>query len=269
MKPQIDPNEPHIMTGAATVAPVVSVSGLQVAFGPKVVLDGIHLDINPGTAVALIGANGAGKSTLLRSLIRLVEPSAGSMRVLSQDVRGLNARQLRAFRSRIGVVFQRHNLVPRLSALTNVVHGAQARMRGPRTWLQSLAPAAVRNEALACLEAVGLADLARQRADSLSGGQSQRVAIARMLMQRPELVLADEPDASLDPKAGEEVMGLLYRLAKDKGLSLVVISHRIEHTTAFSDRIVGLVGGRIALETRSADAKAAELRAFFTDPHSR
>jgi phosphonate transport system ATP-binding protein len=266
MKPQIDPTVRDFAMGAAGAAPIVAVSGLAVAFGPKVVLHGIDLTIDPGTAVALIGANGAGKSTLLRSLVRLAEPSAGTMRVLDQDVRGLNARDLRAFRSRIGVVFQRHNLVPRLSALTNVVHGVQARLRGPRTWLQSLAPAEVRAEALACLDAVGLADLARQRADSLSGGQSQRVAIARMLMQRPELVLADEPDASLDPKAGEEVMGLLYRLAKDKGLSLVVISHRIEHTTAFSDRIVGLVGGRMALDARSADAKAAELRAFFTDP---
>jgi phosphonate transport system ATP-binding protein len=160
-------------------------------------------------------------------------------------------------------VFQRHNLVGRLCALTNVVHGAQARRSGPRHWLQSLAPEAVRREALDCLAAVGLADRALQRSDSLSGGQSQRVAIARMLMQRPELVLADEPDASLDPRSGEEVMDLLYRLAKEKGLTLIVISHRLEHTMRYSDRIVGLADGRISLDMPSRTADPRLLRAFF------
>ncbi|MFN3482601.1 ATP-binding cassette domain-containing protein [Rhabdaerophilum calidifontis] len=140
---------------------------------------------------------------------------------------------------------------------------ASRRARGPRTWLQALATRETREEALACLDAVGLADRARQRADSLSGGQSQRVAIARMLMQRPRIVLADEPDASLDPRAGEEVMGLLYDLAKRKGATLVVISHRIEHTIRFSDRIVGLAEGRITLDTASRTTSAGDLLDFF------
>lgn len=241
-------------------------SGLFKAFGDKTVLDRLDLTVAAGSAVALIGANGTGKSTLLRCLIRLVEPTRGSIRLLGEDVTSLGGSGLARFRSRVGVVFQRHNLVPRLSALTNVVHGSQARARGPRTWLQSLARSEVREEAIACLASVGLTDLARQRADSLSGGQSQRVAIARMLMQRPEFVLADEPDASLDPRAGEEVMGLLYRLAKDKGLTLIVISHRLEHTREYSDRIVGLAGGRVALDQPSNEADPAELRAFFSEP---
>lgn len=175
----------------------------------------------------------------------------------------MNAADLKAFRSRVGVVFQRHNLVGRLSALTNVVHGVQSRAHGPRTWLQSLAHEDVRQEALDCLAAVGLEDRAFQRADSLSGGQSQRVAIARMLMQRPELVLADEPDASLDPRSGEEIMSLLYRLTKDKGLTLVVISHRVEHTIHYSDRIIGLENGGISLDVASRDTSPAQLLAFF------
>lgn len=241
----------------------LQVSGLTKSFGARTVLQGVSLDIETGKAVALIGANGAGKSTLLRALIRLVEPDDGSIEALGEQVTKLDARALKAFRSRVGMVFQRHNLVGRLSVLTNVVHGAQARSGGPRTWLQSFAPAAMRAEALACLDAVGLADRALQRADSLSGGQSQRVAIARMLMQRPELILADEPDASLDPRSGEEVMSLLYNLARNKGVTLMVISHRIEHTIRYSDRIVGLADGQITLDLPSVDADASSLIAFF------
>jgi phosphonate transport system ATP-binding protein len=255
--------KPGTMAGAATAAPAIVVSGLSKSFGANRVLDGVDLAVETGTAVALIGANGAGKSTLLRCLIRLAEPSAGRITILGQEVTALQGAALSSLRSSVGVVFQRHNLVPRLSALSNVVHGVQARASGFRTWGQLFARKAVRAEALACLDAVGLADKAGQRADSLSGGQSQRVAIARLLMQRPRLVLADEPDASLDPKSGDEVMGLLYRLSKDKGLPLVVISHRIEHTIRYSDRIVGLANGRIVFDLASKQADPAQLRAFF------
>ncbi len=240
-------------------------SGLVKSFGSSRVLDGIDLSVAGGSAVALIGANGAGKSTLLKCLVRLVEPSAGEIVLLGETVTGLRGQALRRFRSRVGVVWQKHNLVPRISAHSNVVHGVQARERGPRTWLQCLARGEVRDEAYACLEAVGLGPQARQRADSLSGGQSQRVAIARMLMQRPELVLADEPDASLDPQSGEEVMELLYGLTKKKGLTLLVISHRLEHTVRFSDRIVGLADGKITLDKGSRTVDPDELRNFFTD----
>ncbi|MGL5136981.1 MAG: phosphonate ABC transporter ATP-binding protein [Beijerinckiaceae bacterium] len=242
------------------------ISGLTKEFAGRAVLKGIDLSVGQGEALALIGANGAGKSTLLRSIIRLVEPSAGAVVALGEDVTKLDTKALKAFRSRVGVVFQKHNLVGRLSVLTNVVHGSQSREKGPRTWLQAFARPETRQEAMECLAAVGLDDRALQRADRLSGGQSQRVAIARMLMQRPELILADEPDASLDPRSGDEVMNLLYRLSKDRGLGLVVISHRIEHTIRYSDRIVGLADGRITFDIPSRDADPAELRAFFRKP---
>lgn len=173
---------------------------------------------------------------------------------------------LKRFRARVGVVFQKHNLVSRLSALSNVVHGVQSRRSGPRTWAQALAPAEIRDEAMECLAAVGLADKAMQRADSLSGGQSQRVAIARMLMQRPQIVLADEPDASLDPRAGREVMELLFRLTRDKGLTLIFVSHHMAHARRFSDRIVGLGNGGVALDRRALHCNEAELAAFFEEP---
>jgi phosphonate transport system ATP-binding protein len=250
----------------APVKPVLRINGLAKSFSGRSVMSGVDLDVAPGAAVALIGANGAGKSTLLRMLVRLIEPDAGSIELLGEKVTALDASALRRFRRRVGIVFQRHNLVGRLSALSNVIHGVQARQSGPRTWIHSLAHEDVRQEALACLAAVGLADRALQRADSLSGGQSQRVAIARMLMQRPEFILADEPDASLDPRSGEEVMDLLYRLAKEKGLTLIVISHRLEHTIRYSDRIVGLHGGSLTLDLSSSTADPQHLRSFFSQP---
>jgi phosphonate transport system ATP-binding protein len=185
--------------------------------------------------------------------------------MLGRDVIPLAPRALRQVRAEVGIVWQRHNLVPRLSALSNVIHGVQARMSGPRAWAQSLAPAAVRDEAMTCLSRVGLADRALVRVDSLSGGQQQRVAIARMLMQRPRFILADEPDASLDPQTGEEVMSLLLNLVRDDGLSLLVISHRLEHALRFSDRILGLQNGRITLDTATARANATGLRQFFDE----
>jgi phosphonate transport system ATP-binding protein len=231
----------------------LEVRGLVKRFGSgPPILDGIDLCVPHGQSLALLGSNGAGKSTLLRCCLRLIEPEQGEVRILGQDVRGLGRRQLRALRSRVGFVFQRHNLVPRLSALTNVLHGAQSRRGGPRVWFQSLAPHALREEAMRCLELVGLPHMAGQRADRLSGGQSQRVAIARMLMQRPEFVIADEPVASLDPAAGEEVMQLLVRLLRERDLTLIFISHDLRHALEFADRVIGLRGGRIELDGPAA-----------------
>lgn len=249
--------------GSTAVGPVLAVSGLVKSFDDRRILNGLDFAVAPGQSTALIGANGSGKSTLLKCLIRLIEPSEGRIEMLDHDVRALAPRQLRAFRAQVGMVWQRHNLVPRLSALSNVVHGVQSRLSGPRAWFQSLAPSEVRAEAMASLDCVGLADRALARVDSLSGGQQQRVAIARMLMQRPAFILADEPDASLDPQTGEEVMALLLGLVREKGLSLLMISHRLEHTIQFSDRILGLAQGRIALDLPTAQADAAGLRRFF------
>ncbi|HCZ00727.1 MAG: ABC transporter [Rhodobacterales bacterium RIFCSPHIGHO2_02_FULL_62_130] len=251
------------LAGSTLVGPALAVNGLTKAYDGRPILQGVSFSVAVGTATALIGANGSGKSTLLKCLIRLVEPDSGAIAMLGRDVCALAPPDLRAFRSGVGMVWQRHNLVPRLSVLTNVVQGVQARRTGPRGWFQSIAPAAVRAEAMACLDRVGLADRPLARVDSLSGGQQQRVAIARMLMQRPRFILADEPDASLDPQSGEDVMRLLLDLVRQEGLTLVVISHRLEHTLGYSDRILGLSQGRISLDTATRQADAASLRHFF------
>jgi phosphonate transport system ATP-binding protein len=254
----------QIAAGSTLVGPVLAVTGLSRAFDGREILKAVDFALAPGQSTALIGANGSGKSTLLKCLVRLIEPTGGRIEMVGCDVRALGVGDLRRFRAQVGIVWQRHNLVPRLSALSNVVHGVQSRLSGRRAWFQALATAEVRAEAMACLDRVGLSDRALARVDSLSGGQQQRVAIARMLMQRPAFILADEPDASLDPQTGEEVMALLLGLVREKGLSLLMISHRLEHTLEFSDRILGLAQGRIALDLPTARADAAGLRRFFT-----
>ena len=227
------------------------------------VLSDVCLDLRTNESVALIGSNGTGKSTLLRCCVRLIEPDSGAVTLLGQEVSGLRGRALRTLRAQIGFVFQKHNLVPRLSVLSNVVHGAQGRLCAASAWHQMLAPRAVREEAMTCLDRVGLADLASRRADQLSGGQSQRVAIARALMQRPKMVLADEPVASLDPKAGEEVMDLFAGLMRKEGVSVLFTSHNVSQAIRYSDRVIGLRGGRIALEGVSTRQSEAALNTLY------
>lgn len=250
---------------AADLAPAVDldVDGLGKRYQGNTVLDGVCFTVKRGQSIALIGHNGSGKSTLLRCCMRLVEADSGSVRLLGRDITTLRSRQLRLLRARVGFVFQQHNLVPRLSVLSNVLHGAQARKQGPRVWYQWMASNEDRQEAMHCLDRVGLAHLAGQRADRLSGGESQRVAIARALMQRPVILMADEPAASLDPQAGEEIMELFVTLTRDSDLTLLFVSHNLEHALHYGQRIVGLRSGRLVLDSRSASESLHTLRGLY------
>ncbi len=242
--------------------PLVAVDRVVKRFGgidTPPVLKGVELSIAEGEAVALLGSNGAGKSTLLRCLPGLTPVNEGTITIFGASVGDLRGAALRRLRSRIGFVFQRHNLSTRLSVLSNVVHGAQGRLSPWRVSNQATAPRAVREEAMDCLDQVGLADMAQRRADRLSGGQSQRVAVARALMQRPSLVLADEPVASLDPVAAEDVMTLFAGLMRNKGITLIFTSHDVAQATAFSDRVVALKAGRVALDRHADLVKPGEL----------
>jgi phosphonate transport system ATP-binding protein len=256
--------EPQPAAGQAAGVADLVVRGLVKSFDAnRLVLDGLGLDVHHGEAVALIGANGSGKSTLLRCCLRLIEPDAGEVRVLGSSVTGLEERALRRLRARVGFVFQRHNLVPRFSVLSNVLHGALALGWGPRAWGRSFASRELRALAMDCLDRVGLADLALRRADRLSGGQSQRVAIARVLMQRPSMILADEPVASLDPAAAEDVMRLFVDLIRRDDITLVFASHHLRHALDYADRIVGLRSGVVAVDAPARQLGAAELRGFY------
>jgi phosphonate transport system ATP-binding protein len=251
-------------TASARPVPVLQVASLSKSFGPgRPVLTDISFEVGKGESVALLGANGAGKSTLLRCCVRLIEPDSGAVQIFGNGIGGLGHVALRALRARVGFVFQRHNLVPRLSALSNVLHGALSRQDGPRVWFQALAPDHLREEALICLDRVGLAKFAGQRADRLSGGQSQRVAIARALMQKAEIVFADEPVASLDPAAGEEVMALFADLNRREGLTFVFTTHNLRHALDRADRVVALRAGRVEIDAPSRTLGIEELQGLY------
>ncbi len=200
---------------------------------------------------------------MLRFLLRLIEPDDGEINLLGRDVGQLGGSHLRRPRSRVGFVFQRHNLVSRLSVLSNVVHGAQPRSSGPRYWYQSVTPKHVREEAMTCLDRVALAHLARRRADQPSGGQSQRVAIARTLMQHAEFVIADESVASLDPAAGIEVMRLSVQLMREDDVSLLFTYHHLGQAIEFSQRVVGLRDGKVGLDRLAANTQVLELSGLY------
>ncbi|MDY7100802.1 MAG: phosphonate ABC transporter ATP-binding protein [Actinomycetota bacterium] len=225
-------------------------------------LDGVDLRVEPGETVALVGSNGAGKSTLLRCLVRLHEPTDGTVHLHGIDVGNANRRQLRRIRTDVGFVFQRYPLVKRLSAFHNVLHGAMGR-QGSRCVSPLTAPDDTRRDAMDCLDRVGLADLATQRAGTMSGGQQQRVAIARLLMQDPTLILADEPVASLDPVAGVEVMELLTDIAAERGLTVIAALHQLDYALRFTQRIVGLQHGRLTLDQPSATCDAGQLNEIY------
>jgi phosphonate transport system ATP-binding protein len=245
-------------------SPQLFVEGLSKSYPKRgVVLQSIDLQLHSGEAVALIGSNGSGKSTLLRCCLRLDEPDSGKIELVGTNFSSLKGSHLRRYRGRIGMVWQRHNLVPRLSALSNVVHGAQNRIGGLRTWIQGFASHSIRDEAYHCLEQVGLAHLAKHRVDKLSGGESQRVAIARALMQRPEIFMADEPVASLDPKVGEAVMELFVERIREKRVTLLFVSHDLNHALRYAQRIIGLRNGRIELDAQVKDLDKVALRKLY------
>lgn len=248
-----------------TTSSSLAVSGLVKSFDSRStpIFSDVSFTIAPAQSVALIGANGAGKSTLLRCCIRLIEPDAGTIKLDGIALEKKSGSQLRKARKNVGFVFQKHCLVPRLSALSNVLHGNLAEHQGPRNWLQGLAKEQDRERAMSCLEQVGLAHLADKRCDTLSGGQSQRVAIARALMQKPTILFADEPTASLDPHSGQEIMELFSQLVKTKGLTLFFVSHNIEHALHYADRILGLQQRRLSLDSASHSENLQSLRAFY------
>lgn len=242
----------------------IEVSDVHKSFGDLHVLRGIELEIPRGQCVILLGANGSGKSTLIRCLNGLERPDTGQVRIDGQLLTGTGQSQLRRFRRRIGVVFQHFNLVPNVSVLQNVLYGALGRQPGGllRT-LPALAPNALRDQAMACLDRVGLAEYAAEDCRNLSGGQQQRVAIARTLLQNPEVLIADEPVASLDPRAGRSVMELLIEVVRERGMTVLCSLHQLELATDYGDRVVGMKAGRIELDGARESVGRAEMGGLY------
>jgi len=235
---------------------ILDIRGLEKSYGGVPVLRGVSVAIERGEFVGVIGLSGSGKSTLLRCINRLIEASAGEILVpqallgrsssngATADVRKLSAREIRLLRRKIGMVFQQFNIVKRLSVIDNVLSGSLGYQPAISGALRMFS-AETKSRALANLHRVGLLDHAYKRADQLSGGEQQRVAIARTLMQEPALILADEPVSSLDPRLSRVVLDILSRVCREDGIAALVSLHTLELTRDYADRVIGLKQGRV------------------------
>jgi phosphonate transport system ATP-binding protein len=245
----------------------LSIRSLSKSFGaPVKALSNVSLELAPGEMVALIGASGSGKSTLLRHISGFVGGDRGSGEVRVDErvmqVDGRVAGDIRRLRGDVGFVFQQFNLVGRLSVMTNVLVGLLPRVPLWRSLTMRFSEAQ-RAEAWRALKSVGIEDLAWQRASTLSGGQQQRVAIARALVQHARVILADEPIASLDPESARNVMEILARINKERGITVLVSLHQVQFARRFCPRTVALRLGEVVYDGPSADLTAPLLRNLY------
>lgn len=215
-------------------------------------LDDVSFTIPAGQVVGLIGPSGAGKSTLIRCINRLVEPTSGTVSLSGTTITGMSTAELRSVRRRIGMIFQEYALVERLSVMENVLSGRLGYVSFWRSFLRRYPKADVQ-KAFALLDRVGLIDHASKRADALSGGQRQRVGIARALEQDPELLLIDEPTASLDPKTSRQIMRLLIEICNEQHLPAIINIHDVVLARQFTERLIGLQAGRIVFDGSPAE----------------
>ncbi len=248
---------------------LIEIRNAHKTFGPTVALDDVSFDIDQGEMVALVGPSGSGKSTLIRiiaCLDTLDKGTSGTLRLFDQDVQagGRILRAMKQIRKRVGVVFQSFNLVGRLTVETNVLTGLLGRV--PK-WRGALGRfnTEEREKALLALNRVGILQQSRQRASTLSGGQQQRAAIARALVQESEIIMADEPVASLDPAAADRVMGTLSQINAEDGATVLVSLHQIEYALKYCDRVIALKDGELIYDGRSSDTSAD----FFTELYGR
>lgn len=241
---------------------VLSIRNVSKTFGAQQALGRVSLDVKKGEMIALIGPSGSGKSTLLRSIsaLQTIDRDDGAISAFGGPVQtnGRIAADVRKIRTRIGMIFQQFNLVGRLSLFSNVALGSMGRIP---FWLGFLGlwPAETKQAAMAALQRFGLAEYAGQRANTLSGGQQQRGAIARALVQKAKIILADEPVASLDPVSARRVMEILRDLNRDDGLTVIVTLHQVDYALRYCRRVVALKKGKIVYDGPADGLKTAQL----------
>jgi phosphonate transport system ATP-binding protein len=210
-------------------------------------LKGVSLKVPKGQVLALIGPSGAGKSTLIRCVNRLVEPTSGSVKLKDMELTGLSSSALRRARRKMGMIFQEYALVERLTVMENVLSGRLGYVGFWRSYFRKF-PSADIQEAYRLLDRVGLKHMADKRADELSGGQRQRVGICRALIQDPDVLLVDEPTASLDPKTSRQIMRLIQELCVERGLTAIINIHDVFLAQMFAQRVVGLELGAVVYD---------------------
>ncbi len=225
-------------------------------------LTDVNLKIEQGEFVAVIGLSGAGKSTLIRSINKMIGITDGKLTVNDEDVSSLKGKSLRRFRRKIGMIFQSFNLVPRTTAIQNVL---TAKVSDIPFWrvLLGIFTKKEQIEALEALDREGILDKAYMRVDQLSGGQQQRVALARTLLQRPEIILADEPVASLDPITAVQVMEDFKRINREDHITVIINIHHIDMALKYVDRIIGIKAGKIVFDGKVSEVNEAVLESIY------
>ena len=243
--------------------PAVRIEDLGMVYpGGIRALEGVSLEVAEGEFLAVLGLSGSGKSTLLRCVNRLIDPTEGRIWIFGEEITALSGGGLRRLRRRVAMIFQQFNLVRRHTVLANVLSGALGRSRLLPSLVLSF-PQPERERALQSLERVGLGDRWGSRADALSGGQQQRVAVARALMQDPQLILADEPVASLDPALRHSVMRHIEALNRDEGLTVICSLHDIDLVERYATRLVALRDGRVVWEGLPAEFDQKTFREIY------
>ena len=240
---------------------MISIRNLRKSYGSNHVLHGIDMDVKAGEFVVMLGLSGAGKSTLLRCMNGLNQPDSGQLQVGGIDLMRRHSR--RELARHVAMVFQHHNLVQRLSVRKNVLTGRLGQVGTLASVLQLFRQSDIAL-ADACLQRVGLAHKADERTEALSGGQMQRVGIARALAQQPQLILADEPVASLDPKTARSVLQYLRDATRELGIAVICNLHQVDYAREFGDRIVGLSQGRMVFDGVPAMLDEAALNAIYS-----
>ena len=244
----------------------VSLTGARVVLGGRAVLDGVDLEVGPSERVALIGPSGAGKTTLLRLVAGILLPTSGDVCVLGADPASLGGAAKRAHQSRVGLVHQDLALVPGLRAIQNVAAGRLGQVGLFRGLRDVLWPSAATSERIhALLDRVGVGDHLYQRVDRLSGGEQQRVAVARALHQEPGLLLADEPVSSVDPGRARALVELFVELSEERRLPLIVSLHDLDLAAGYFPRVVGLRDGRVVFDGDPEEARRRAAELFRTE----
>jgi len=240
-------------TKMETSMEVIKIEKAEIGYTGKPILKQIDLNIKKGEFIGIIGSSGAGKTTLLKSIMGKATVLSGKICVLNYDLNNISKKELFRLRSKVGIIFQGFNLVERLTALENVLTGLIHKVGVCRSIIKFYKTEHL-EKAYQCLKIVGLQDKALDRCDTLSGGQRQRVAIARALAQEPDILLADEPVAALDPYSAKQVMNILQFINESPELKVTVIAnlHHIEIAKKYSKRIIGIKDGHIVFDNKPA-----------------
>jgi len=248
---------------------ILEVRGLTKTYrgaeGPAI--EDINFSVAEGETIGIIGPSGAGKSTLLRCINRLVNPNEGQVFIEGEEITGAPSAKVRSLRRRVGMVFQHHNLVARLTVMQNVMHGRLGYMSVIDGVLGRYTEEDKRH-AISILEQTGLSDFLYHRAGELSGGQRQRVGVVRALMQEPSLLLCDEPIASLDPASAQVVMELICDVCRKRNIACIVNLHQVDAALKYMDRIIGMYKGNIIYDGPTSGLTEATIEKIYDKPMS-